>query len=121
MLRGSTQPDDVSVIPNAVVANDFTPDPSKRSKERITIVVASRLVYRKGTDLLIKVIPTICKEFPEIDFLIGMSTFSVILIDGLIAGDGNKRIDLEQMREQHVLQDRVTLLGAIRHSEVRDV
>jgi len=36
-------------------------------------------------------------------------------------GDGPKRIDLEQMREKHHLHDRVELIGAVKHSEVRDV
>jgi phosphatidylinositol glycan class A protein len=38
-----------------------------------------------------------------------------------VAGDGPKRIDLEQMREQHILQDRVVLLGALPQSQIRDV
>lgn len=37
----------------------------------VTIVVVSRLVYRKGTDLLVGVIAQICHEYPEVDFLIG--------------------------------------------------
>ena len=36
-------------------------------------------------------------------------------------GDGPKRIDLEQMREKYQLHDRVELIGAVKHSEVRDV
>lgn len=48
VLRGTLQPEIVSVIPNAVDPTDFTPDPSQRQKDRITIVVISRLVYRKG-------------------------------------------------------------------------
>ena len=35
------------------------------------IVVVSRLVYRKGTDLLVGIIPIICNKYPEVDFLIG--------------------------------------------------
>lgn len=38
-----------------------------------------------------------------------------------IGGDGPKLIDLLQMREKHFLQDRVELLGAIRHSDVLSV
>jgi phosphatidylinositol glycan class A protein len=71
VLRASLNPRDVSVIPNAVVSAEFTPDPSKRQPGKITIVVASRLVYRKGADLLVSVIPIICKKFPNINFLIG--------------------------------------------------
>lgn len=50
MLRAALNPEIVSVIPNAVDPTDFTPDPSLRQDDRITIVVISRLVYRKGTD-----------------------------------------------------------------------
>lgn len=73
----------------------------------MTIVIASRLVYRKGTDLLVVVIPRICQRYPHVHFL--------------IAGDGTKRIDLEQMREQHILQDKVTLLGSLPQSQIRNV
>ena len=34
MLRAKLTPDVVSVIPNAVDGNCFTPDPSKRRKDR---------------------------------------------------------------------------------------
>ena len=69
--------------------------------------MASRLVYRKGVDLLVQLIPIICERFPKVRFL--------------IAGDGPKRIDLEQMIEQYILEDRVTLVGAVPHSQVRNV
>ena len=46
----------------------------------------SRLVYRKGVDLLVRVIPLICAANPDVDFVIG--------------GDGPKRVDVEEMREQ---------------------
>ena len=36
-------------------------------------------------------------------------------------GDGPKRIDLEQMRERHVLQERVRMVGGLRHDEMRDL
>ncbi|KAJ3204602.1 hypothetical protein HDU67_009406, partial [Dinochytrium kinnereticum] len=107
VLRAALNPLSVSVIPNAVVPADFIPDPSARDPNKITIVCVSRLVYRKGTDLLVAVIPKICAQFPQVQFLIG--------------GDGPKRVELEQMREKHVLQDRVTVLGAVKHSEVRSV
>ena len=49
----------------------FQPDPSKRSNNRIQVVVISRLVYRKGVDLLVGIIPIICQDMPEVDFIIG--------------------------------------------------
>ena len=121
----------VSVIPNAVVAENFQPLalqnrannqqlisqldarppplPPQRPgpHDTITIVVISRLFYNKGTDLLIAAIPRILAADSHVRFI--------------IAGSGPKAIDLEQMLEQRVLQDRVELLGPVRHEEVRDV
>lgn len=125
VLRASLDPLMVSVIPNAVVAENFQPLAYKpRSHEpdhmalrsitqrlgpddNITIVVISRLFYNKGTDLLIAAIPRILASHPNVRFI--------------IAGSGPKAIDLEQMLERQVLQDRVELLGPIRHEEVRNV
>ena len=118
----------VSVIPNAIVAESFKPrnhvpttprdgisgfgtdPPLSRGlgpRDMLTIVVISRLFYNKGTDLLTASIPRILEEHPYTRFI--------------IAGSGPKAIDLEQMIETNVLQDRVQMLGPIRHEEVRDV
>lgn len=107
-LRASLDPVDVSVIPNAVISQDFAPDLNrKRDKSRITIVVISRLFPNKGADLLTAIVPRICEAKPNVDFL--------------IAGDGPKFLDLEQMREKYFLQERVSLIGAVKHEQVRDV
>lgn len=119
----------VSVIPNALVAENFKPlshpldahdselithpadqtaaQPLPGPDDTITIVVISRLFYNKGTDLLIAAIPRILASHPNVRFI--------------IAGSGPKAIDLEQMLERNVLQDKVELLGPVRHEEVRDV
>ena len=126
VLRASLDPLMVSVIPNAVVAENFQPltYASRNHNEQsymkprvapqrlgpddtIVIVVISRLFYNKGTDLLIAAIPRILANYPNVRFI--------------IAGSGPKAIDLEQMLERRVLQDRVELLGPVRHEEVRDV
>ena len=113
VLRASLDPSIVSVIPNAVVCSEFTPDISMRDPKFITIIVASRLVYRKGADLLVSVIPRICNMYFNVKFIIGIDFLTVV-------GDGQKRVDLEQMREQFVLEDRVTLMGALPHHEIRN-
>ncbi|KAL0359710.1 UNVERIFIED_CONTAM: Phosphatidylinositol N-acetylglucosaminyltransferase subunit A [Sesamum angustifolium] len=77
---------------------------SHTSKEN---TVLSRLVYRKGADLLVEVIPEVCSLHPNVRFIIG--------------GDGPKRVRLEEMREKHSLQDRVDMLGAVPHSKVQSV
>ena len=128
VLRASLDPLMVSVIPNAVVAENFRPlsyiprspeqvpgspaDPRPSATQigpddTITIVVISRLFYNKGTDLLIAAIPRILASNPNTRFI--------------IAGSGPKAIDLEQMLERNVLQDKVEMLGSVRHEEVRDV
>jgi phosphatidylinositol glycan class A protein len=83
------------------------PDRSQRDPSRITIVVMSRLVYRKGLDLLVSVIPRVCARYANVHWLIG--------------GDGPKRLEIDEMREQHQLYDRVELLGSVRHEDVRGV
>ncbi|MCJ1289051.1 Phosphatidylinositol N-acetylglucosaminyltransferase gpi3 subunit [Xylographa carneopallida] len=130
VLRASLDPFMVSVIPNAVVAENFMPlqydantktngSVSKDGRSHppptrhfgpndiITIVVISRLFYNKGTDLLIAAIPRILALDPNVRFI--------------IAGSGPKAIDLEQMLERRVLQDKVEMLGPVRHEEVRNV
>lgn len=107
VLRASLDPVNVSVIPNAVISKDFAPDSSKQKPGIITIVVISRLFPNKGADLLTAIIPRICAERSNVEFL--------------IAGDGPKFLDIEQMREKYFLQERVTLIGAVKHEEVRDV
>ena len=53
-LRFYLHPDMLYVIPNALNANDFTPDPSRRFPlHTINIVIVSRINYRKGIDLLV--------------------------------------------------------------------
>ena len=37
-----------------------------------------------------------------------------------VGGTGPKLNELLQMREKHLLQDRIVLLGAVRHSDVRE-
>nr|SVE70389.1 EOG090X0515 [Daphnia similis]SVE71644.1 EOG090X0515 [Daphnia similis] len=106
VLRAKVPASYVSVIPNATDTTLFKPDVSRRDKDKITIVALSRLVYRKGIDLLASVIPIICKKYPKVHFLIG--------------GDGPKRIVLEQVREKEALHERVSLLGALDQSEVHE-
>jgi phosphatidylinositol glycan class A protein len=106
-LRAAIEPEMISVIPNAIDAATFVPDRSQRDPARITIVVMSRLVYRKGLDLLVSVIPRVCARYANVHWLIG--------------GDGPKRLEIDEMREQHQLYDRVELLGSVRHEDVRGV
>ncbi|XP_020229567.1 phosphatidylinositol N-acetylglucosaminyltransferase subunit A isoform X2 [Cajanus cajan] len=107
VLRSGLAAEKVFVIPNAVDTAMFKPALERPSGSEVVIVVISRLVYRKGADLLVELIPEVCRLHPNVRFIIG--------------GDGPKRVRLEEMREKHFLFDRVTLLGAVPHAEVRSV
>ena len=105
ILRAAIRPQDVSVIPNAVDTSRFKPaEVPPPTGDRLTIVVISRMTYRKGVDLLVDIIPTICKLYPRTHWVVG--------------GDGPKLLDLLQMVERSKLHDRVELLGRVEHSEV---
>ncbi|KAI7685478.1 hypothetical protein SSS_01206 [Sarcoptes scabiei] len=115
-LRAGVSPNRIFVIPHPVDTDIFRPlstSPDVISakefgpNEKLTIVVLSRLVYRKGIDLLAAVIPQICHQFPFVQFLIG--------------GEGPKRITIEEIVERNSLQSRVKLLGHINPEKVRDV
>ena len=110
VLRASLDPKRVAVIPNAVDTNKFVPDMRVRNRigsNTINIVVISRLVYRKGIDLLVDIIPKVCEQDSRVNFIIG--------------GDGPKRLLLEEMIEKYELYQRVELLGQVPHVNVREV
>lgn len=115
VLRACVPPSRVYVIPNAVDMDTFYVDDVARlernggragleARDR-TVVVMSRLVYRKGIDLLVRVIPIVCRQFPDVRFVIG--------------GDGPKRDELERMVEASGLQGRVELAGLVEKEDVR--
>ncbi|KAG7362697.1 group 1 glycosyl transferase [Nitzschia inconspicua] len=107
ILRAKVDPSIVRVVPNAVDPSKFTPPAKQPSKDRIQVVVVSRLVYRKGVDLLVGIIPKICHAYQHVDFIVG--------------GDGNKLLNLQEMVERERLQHRVVFLGAVPHSNVASV
>jgi phosphatidylinositol glycan class A protein len=119
ILRAMINPRIAHTIPNAIDNTKFRPPSEKELKELkkqrikggkdeiITIVSISRQTDRKGTDLLIEVIPEICKQLPNVNFIIG--------------GDGPKKKLLDIMIDALGLKDRVKLTGFLAHHKVRDV
>lgn len=65
------------------------------------------MVFRKGVDLLVNIIPAVCATNERVDFIIG--------------GDGPKMLDLQEMVERERLEERVEFLFAVPHAQVRDV
>ena len=118
ILRGMVNPKMAHTIPNAIDNTKFLPPTVKELKDMkkkkieegkediITIVSISRQAERKGTDLLIEVIPEVCKQFPNVNFIIG--------------GDGPKKKLLDVMVDAVGLKDRVKLTGSLPHQKVRD-
>ena len=101
-------PHKIYVINNAINWDDFIPGPNLRHpKDKINIVILSRLTYRKGIDLVINVIPRICEKYPDVHVIIG--------------GDGIKKQPLVEIRDKYSLNDRIEFLGAVPHNEVRGV
>ena len=119
ILRAMINPKIAHTIPNGIDNTKFRPPSEKELKELkkqkikegkeeiITIVSVSRQAERKGTDLLIEVIPEICKQLPNVNFIIG--------------GDGPKKKLLDIMIDALGLKDRVKLTGFLAHQKVRDV
>jgi phosphatidylinositol N-acetylglucosaminyltransferase subunit A len=82
VLRSGLAPEKVFVIPNAVDTAKFKPfkpvseaeaeaeEERPPSGSEIVIVVISRLVYRKGADLLVEVIPEVCRLHPNVSWLV---------------------------------------------------
>lgn len=79
----------------------------RRDCEHVTVVMVSRLVYRKGADLLAALLPLACRRLPHVRFVIG--------------GDGDRRSLLEETVDRHGLIERVSLLGALPHEKVASV
>jgi phosphatidylinositol N-acetylglucosaminyltransferase subunit A len=61
----------------------------------------SRLDFKKGTDLLVEIIPKICRKYPNAYFIIG--------------GDGPKMPILRFMVQKCGIEKRVELLGRVPH------
>lgn len=78
-----------------------------RNDKKLTIVSIARQTYRKGTDLLIEVIPILYKLFPNINIIIG--------------GDGDKKHLLDKMVQHFDMKDRVILTGGLPHYKVKEV
>lgn len=98
--------DKIHVIPNAILPEMFYPKGHRTSKEKVVMVV-SRLVFRKGVDLLIGAIPLICKYDPDVKIV--------------IVGDGSRKEGIEQVVDEHGLYDRVRMMNEVSHEQVADI
>lgn len=108
VIRANYDPKRTSVIPNAIDCSKFRPDPTKRFPiGTINIVVITRLEYKKGFDLLIELIPRICKKYKNVYWIIG--------------GDGAKMPVLKFLVQKCQIQSQVEILGMVDCNEVPSV
>lgn len=68
------------------------------------LIMLSRLFYRKGVDLAVAILPTLCRKYPQLRVIIG--------------GDGPMGVDLEHMIATYSLENCVSLVGPVRHEDV---
>ena len=100
VLRANLPPKSVYVVPNAIVADHFHPAHSRPDTDMspysrlcpvpadllthgghtVTIIVISRLAYRKGVDLFVATAPRICAAFPNVRFVVGVCVLCFHLI-----------------------------------------
>nr|XP_033803861.1 phosphatidylinositol N-acetylglucosaminyltransferase subunit A isoform X2 [Geotrypetes seraphini] len=101
-FRSLTQTTDIITLPAhlPVLCLSDLPD-SCRSCADVLYLFSQRI------DLLGGIIPELCQKYPYLHFLVG--------------GEGPKRLVLEEVRERYQLHDRVRLLGALEHQDVRNV
>ena len=103
VIKSETQKFNPNKIP---INKEFTSTGVYINFKKVTLVSISRQTFRKGTDLLIEVIPILYKIFPNMNFIIG--------------GDGDKKYLLDKMVDYFKLHDRVELTGGIAHSKVKE-
>lgn len=100
MIRLGINAKKTCVIPNAIDASFFKHRENNilaKDPDKVRILVLSRMTYRKGMDLLLEIMPTLCKKFPHVEFL--------------ICGDGNKKLLIKAIVQEYGLEKQVKMLG----------
>jgi glycosyltransferase involved in cell wall biosynthesis len=108
LLRCGARPERIKVILNGIDHRAYTRDPSRvgEARERfgvqsdaVAIGSVGRLEPQKRLDRLVDAMVTVCREFPECVLL--------------IAGDGSKRNELENLIDRRGLRAKCRLLGHV--------
>lgn len=99
-------------LPSGVDTDVFRPDPAAREElrrryglgERPVVVCVSRLVPRKGQDVLVRALPAIRRRVPDAALL--------------LVGDGPDRQRLERLVVESGVEDHVVVAGAVPWGEL---
>lgn len=89
------RPDKITVIVNGLDASRFRPA-AARGRRR-TVLTVAHLRPGKGHEVLLRAVPTVLRRVPDVRFV--------------IAGDGSRRAELEQLSRQLGLERAVTFAG----------
>jgi glycosyltransferase involved in cell wall biosynthesis len=106
MVRRGLSAERISVIPNGIDVERYTPDPTVRA-ERPTLLFLGRLKKYKRVDLVIDAVQVLAQRGVDVDLL--------------IAGEGEEQAALAERVRRLGLQDRVTLLGFLDEPTKLDV
>ncbi|MBI2410432.1 MAG: glycosyltransferase family 4 protein [Candidatus Kerfeldbacteria bacterium] len=101
---------EIPVIPNGVDTEIFYPfsaSTAEENKKKVRILCVSRLIERKGIDILIKSFAEIQSSFPQTELE--------------IVGDGNIRVELEALTQALQLSKRVHFHGNMERSELPEI
>ena len=103
----------ITIVPNAVDIQSFVPGRKSRKLvkklgvEKMKILgYISNMSLREGHDILIRAIPHIVKEYPDIILL--------------IVGDGPQKDNLEKLVRDLDIESKVIFTGKVDHAEVQD-
>jgi len=93
----------IDIIPNGVNIADFTPRKGRKNG-KFTILTVARLIPRKGIDNLIKAVPLLVKEAPNIRLR--------------IIGEGNKENELKRLAQELKVAKYIDFWGYVPHQEI---
>lgn len=91
----------IEIIFNGIDTNEFTPAENKANEE-FTILCVSRITERKGIKYLIEAIKLMEKENIKL----------------IIAGEGDRKIELEKLAKDLHLENKIAFLGRVEHSQI---
>lgn len=111
ILRSECDAKKTCVIPNALDSvffrkRELTSDLIKK-KNKVRIVVLSRMTFRKGMDLLMELLPVICKKYKNVEFL--------------LCGGGDKKSLLINLVKDFKIESQVKFLGFEKYEKVPQI
>jgi phosphatidylinositol alpha-1,6-mannosyltransferase len=96
----------VTTVPPGTDPTVFYPPPDHGSRPPV-LLTAARLITRKGIDLVIQILPTLIREFPNLVYL--------------IAGEGPDRSRLESIARKNRVSGSIRFIGQIPYEKMPDI